>query len=211
MTLKIAIADDHPMVITGLRQMLLEDDELEVVFSCKNGDELLTGLETQVPDLLLLDIKMPGQSGEELVSVIRKKYPEVKIVVLTNFDSPAYLSSMLRHGVQGYLLKTTEKEVLFHVLKAIQQGEIYIEPSLQKKLDMLSHRKSKIVGAKIELSDREKQVLQLIGKGYKDKEVAATLFLSLHTAKNYRNNLLLKMDARNTADLVKKAMEWGLI
>ncbi len=211
MNIKIAVADDHPMIIDGLKNMLLGIEGMELIYCCKNGQELLQLMEQQQPDVLLLDIQMPVQGGEEVAPVIRKKYPGVKILVLTNYESPAYLSAMLRHGVSGYILKTTEKELLAEAIAAVYKGEEFIEPLMKEKMDMLSHRKNKLTGAKIQLTDREKEMLPLIIDGLTDKEIATALFLSANTVKNYRNNLLLKMDARNTADLIAKAFRLGLV
>lgn len=209
--IKVAIADDHPMIIDGVQKMLENSEDIELIYCCKNGLELLDMLEKQVPDVLLLDIQMPVRSGEEVAQVIAKRYAKVKILVLTNFESPAYLSAMLRYGVKGYILKTAEKDLLIEVIRKVYMGEEFIQPSMRDKVDMLTYRKNKITGAKIQLTEREKEMLPLIIKGYTDKEIAETLFLSANTVKNYRNNLLLKMDARNTADLVAKAFRLGLV
>jgi len=211
MNITISIADDHPMVIVGLRNMLQDFPHLEILGTYRNGAELLAGLEEQLPDILILDIQMPDQNGEELAHIIRKKYPGVKMMTLTNFDSPAYLSAMLRQGVLGYLLKTTEKETLAAAIEAVYSGKEYIEPSLKEKLDLLTSRVDRIADAKIRLTDKEKEVLSLIVEGYTDKEISAKLFLGLYTAKNYRTKLLVKMDVKNTAALIRKALQLGLV
>lgn len=210
--ISIAIADDHPMIIDGLKNMLRDFPHMRLSGAYRNGSELLAGLEKgPLPDVVILDIQMPDQNGEELAQVISKKYPDIKMMTLTNFDSPAYLAAMTRQGVLGYLLKTTEKNTLAAAIEAVYAGNEYIEPALKEKMDMLSFRANRIAVAKIRLTEREKEVLPLIIEGLTDKEIAARLFLSLYTAKNYRTNLLLKLDVKNTAGLIRKAMQLGLV
>ncbi len=211
MYIKIAIADDHPMVLTGLQNMLSEYPNIQLTGTYLDGTSLLAGLEEDVPNVLLLDIQMPGQTGEELSPLIRMKYPDIKILVLTNFDSPTYLSSMLRHGASGYLLKSTNKDLLINAIETVYAGREFIEPAMQKKMELLEQQSGRLTVTRIKLTSREKEVLQLIVEGLTDKEIAEKLFLSLHTTKNYRKSLLLKLNVKNTATLIRTALQLGLV
>ncbi len=211
MKIRVSIADDHPMIIDGFRNMLAHAPHITLVGTYEHGAGLLDGLKKEQPDVLILDIQMPGQNGEEIAHVVRKEYPHIRVMTLTNFDSPAYLSAMLRQGVLGYLLKTTGKDTLIKAIETVYAGEEFIEPSLKEKMYELSSRANKTTVTRIRLTDREQEVLPLIVEGYTDKEIAVKLFLSLHTVRNYRNNLLLKLDVKNTAGLIRKAMQLGLV
>lgn len=191
--------------------MLSDFPHIKCVGTYHNGRELLQGLEQVSPDVLLLDIQMPEMTGEELAPVIRKQFPKLKILVLTNFDSPTYLSAMLRQGAAGYLLKTTDKEMLAKAIEAVYKGTEFIEPAMQEKMESLESRSNRIATTKIKLTDREKEILPLIAEGMTDKEISESIFISLYTAKKYRNNLLLKLDVKNTAALIWKALRLGLI
>lgn len=211
MTINIAIADDHPIVIKGLRNTLADYPYIALKGTYPNGTRLLEGLEKEQPDILLLDIQLPGKTGDELVPIILKKYPDLKILVLTNFDSPLYVNSMLRLGVHGYLLKTTEEELLIEAIEAVYNGKQFIEPEMDKKMQQLAVRVKKSVSSRFTLTDREKEVLQFIANGDTNAEIAEKLFLSYHTIENYRISLLLKLDVKNTAMLIKKALLMGLV
>jgi len=210
MNIRIAIADDHPMVINGLQTMLSVTSDIQLISSYSNGEELLQGLEGNVPDVLLLDIQLPGKTGEELAPIILKRYPDIKILTLTNFDSALYANSMLRHGVHGYLLKTTSQAILVEAIQKVYNGLQFIEPSIEDKIKKLDIRIQKTASTKSSLTTREKEILQQIVNGYTDPEIAEKLFLSIHTVKNYRLNILVKLDAKNSAALVKKALQLGL-
>src|SRR5690606_14935525 len=119
MQIKIAIADDHPMVIKGLQQMLVNYPKIIMIATYHDGAALLEGLEQQLPEVLLLDIQRHGQTGDELVPVILKKYPYLSILILTNFDSTLYAGSVLRHGALGYLLKTTDEDTLIDAIESV--------------------------------------------------------------------------------------------
>lgn len=211
MNIRIAIADDHPMVINGLQTMLSARQEIQLTDAYMNGEELLQGLEKNMPDVLLLDIQLPGKTGEELAPIVLKRYPDIKILTLTNFDSALYANNMLRHGVHGYLLKTTGQDVLIEAIKCVYNGGLFIEPSINEKIKKLDIRIQKTASTKSSLTTREKEILQLIVNGYTDPEIAETLFLSTHTVKNYRLNILVKLDAKNSVALVKKALQLGLV
>jgi DNA-binding NarL/FixJ family response regulator len=207
MMINIAIADDHPMIINGIKDILSDCKHIVFTGTYTNGSELMEGLKEGLPDILLLDIQLPDKTGDKLLLEILKKYPDFKVIALTNFDSTLYVSNMIHNGAKGYLLKTVDKNTLITALEAVYRGELYIEPSMKEKVDLIETGVNRTLANKFMLKPREKQVLQLIVNGMTNAEIA--LSLSIHTVHNYRDNILLKMEVKNTAALVKKALTLG--
>ncbi len=210
MQIRIAIADDHPIVIKGLLNVLSDYGDILVTGTYSDGTQLLKGLEKSLPDILLLDIQMPGKTGDQLAPVILKKYPNLKIITLTNFDSALYLTNMMWRGAKGYILKSADEDVLIHAIRTVAAGGEYIEPTMQDKLGEMSAARKRSLSLKSTLTDREKEILRLIVKGHTCPEIAEKLFLSTYTVENYRVIIQTKMNVNNTATLVKKALELGL-
>lgn len=211
MKIKIAIADDHPLVINGLHHILGNCTDMEIIGSYPGGKELLADLQIQQPDVLLLDIHMPGQTGDELAEIISEKYPQVKMLALTNLDNVYYIKNMLRKGVHGYVLKTTREEILLNAIRAVQRGEQFLEPVLKEKVVHDALQAKRQTSANPILSRREKEVLQYIASNLTSQQIADKLFVSKRTIDNHRLSLLMKLDAKNVAALVKKGIQLGLI
>lgn len=210
MNIRIAIADDHPMIIGGVQNMLSNYSHITLMGIYSNGVELMAGLEQAQPDVLLLDIQLPGKTGDELAPLILKKYPEIRILTLTNLDSSLYIHNMLRQGVHGYVLKTSDPTTVVKGIEHVYAGEQFLDPAIQEKLErfMVSMKKESFLKPK--LTSREKEILRLIVNGDTSQEIADKLFISLRTVEYYRLNILLKLDVKNTAALVKKALTLGL-
>jgi DNA-binding NarL/FixJ family response regulator len=211
MHIKISITDDHPLVLSGLQTVLLRYPHITLSGVYTNGISLMEGLQKSLPDVLLLDIQMPGKTGDELVPIILKKYPDLKIIALTNFDSSLYLNNMFKVGVQGYLLKTAEEEIIIEAIETVYNGALFIEPVMRKKMDEMENKVLKTVFTKCSLTSREKTILKHIVNGKTTQEIADTIFLSVRTVENYRLNIQLKLDVTNIAMLVKKALQMGLV
>jgi DNA-binding NarL/FixJ family response regulator len=209
--IKIAIVDDHPLVITGLRQILGNCADMEVMGSYINGNELLQAIAIQQPDVLLLDIQLPGQTGDELVEIIREKYREIKILVLTNFDNVFYVRNMLKKGANGYLLKTTNEDILLDAIKSVFRGDLYLEPVLREKVLLDNLQAKRQFAVEPVITRMEKEVLQYIAADMTSQQIAEKLFLSKRTIDNYRLSLLMKLGVKNPAGLVKRAIQLGLI
>jgi len=208
--MKIAIVDDHPMIISGIKNILSDRSDIVFTGTYTDGKELLDGLKRELPDIVLLDIQLPDKTGDRLLLELLKKFPGLKIIALTNFDSALYVSNMMRNGAKGYLLKNANKATLIQALEQVYRGEEYIEPSLQERVELITEGVNRTLASKFVLTTREREVLQLIVNGFTNAEIAKTLFLSVHTVENYRDNILLKMEVKNTAALVKKALMLGL-
>lgn len=207
----IAIADDHPMILNGIRDMLQECNHIRITATYLHGEALLAGLQQDVPDVLILDIQMPGLNGDELVFLIRKQYPALPILILTNFDNTLYVNNLINNGASGYLLKNTDRDTLIRAIAQVHEGKQFLLPEMKEKLEQFRNQLRIKTTARFALTPREKNILQLIAAGHTNKEIAEKLFLSLRTVENYRFNLSLKLEARNTADLLRKALELGLI
>jgi DNA-binding NarL/FixJ family response regulator len=211
MNIRITITDDHPMIIGGIRDMLSNYTHITLTGTYTSGEALLTGLETDIPDILLLDIQLPGQNGDELVPILKKNYPDLGIIILTNFNSIVYTHNMIRLGVKGYLLKTADEATIMEAIHTVHKGDSFIEPSLQEKLGSVIQKTRNPLISKMRLTLREKEILRMIVKGHTNQEIVSTLFLSINTVKTYRKRIFLKLDVKNMAELTSKALSMGLM
>jgi len=209
--IKIAVADDHPLVITGLDFIISNCSDMVLTGSYSDGKNLLRGLETTVPNVLLLDIHMPGQSGDDLADIIHGTYPAVKILVLTNEDNVYYIKNMLRKGVDGYILKTSTESILLNAIRTVSRGEKYLEPALKEKVVDDTMQATKQLASQPMFSRREKEVLEYIASDLTSQQIADKLCVSKRTIDYHRLNLLTKLGVKNTAALVKKVIQLGLI
>jgi DNA-binding NarL/FixJ family response regulator len=211
MKIKVTIADDHPVVLEGLQRILQDSPDVDLLDVCFNGEHLLQSLKKGTPDVLLLDIQMPGKRGDELAAYISQEYPGIAILALTNLDETFHVENMLMHGALGYLLKSSDRYVLLEAIKTVHGNRQYIDPNLKDQMlqDIMDAR---IKAAAVpKLTHRELEVLELIASEYTSPEIAEKLFISYRTVENHRLNLLFKLDVKNTAGLVRKALQMGLI
>ena len=205
--IKIAIAEDHKLVINGLQKFFETSPEIEIIGTYLNGEQLLEGLQQQQPDILLLDIQMPGKSGIELAGIVHKKYPAVKMIALTNVEILYQVKKMMRQGCMGYMLKDVDADTLFSAIHKVYNGEQVIHDKIKPQINrsFFSNNSNQMI------TQREIEVVQLIAGEFTTNEIADKLCLSPHTIENHRNRILLKLGVKNTAGLVKKAMENGWI
>ncbi|WP_212001930.1 response regulator transcription factor [Chitinophaga sp. HK235] len=211
MKIKLAITDDHLLVINGLKAMLAPYPHIEVVYESNAATALMEALPASLPDVLLLDIQMPDIDGLELCKQVRKNYPEIKIIALTNFMESHYIKQMLRNGASGYLLKNTDQDTLVAAIEQVYAGEQFLDASIKQQLlhEMITGQKS--TGYDIPLTRREKEILKLIAEEHSNQQIADMLFISLRTVETHRLNLTQKLAVKNTAGLVKEAIKRGLI
>jgi len=211
MCIKIAITDDHPLVIKGLQNIFTDYPNIEVNATYTSGAELLEGLAERQPDVLLLDIQLGDKTGNELARIISKKYPLVKILVLTSMDTIFHVKDMMQHGCMGYLTKQTDPATLIMAIEQVYNGEPFLEPHLQKLLLASMSRANAHSTQLPPLTRREKEVLQLIAAEHTSQEVADKLFLSLRTVESHRLSIMQKLGVKNSIGLVKAAMQLGLV
>lgn len=210
MKIRVSIADDHPLIINGLTQIMKSCEDIEIISTYSSGQELLNGLELVSPDVLLLDLHMPNGSGEEVAPVISSQYKNIKIIALTNQDNTYYVKTMMKYGAAGYVLKTSGADTIINAIREVMKDEIFIDPLLKEKL-VLETIHAQDEPPVPQLTRREKEVLHLIASNFSSQEIADQLFLSKRTIDNHRINLLVKLDVKNSATLIKKAMQLGLI
>lgn len=209
--IKILIADDHTMFLQGIISLLEQESHIEIVGKAINGIEALEVIQKQTIDLLILDISMPEMDGIELSKIVKKKYPAIKILIVSTHSNVSIISRLIRIGVNGYLLKNAEKAELLQAINTIADGADYFSEETEEKHLSNNLRIEKQVSTLTELSSREKEILVLIAHEYNTAEIAEKTFISLNTVNTHRKNLLSKLNAKNTAGLVKYAVENGLV
>ncbi|URM38752.1 response regulator transcription factor [Flavobacterium anhuiense] len=207
----LLIADDHTMFLQGITALLEQEPNITVIDKAINGIEALEIVKKGVVDFVILDISMPEMDGIELSKILKKQYPNVKILIVSTHSNVMVISRLIRIGVNGYLLKNAEKEELLKAINTIASGENYFAEELEEKHLSNSSRIEKQVSNLTELSSREKEILVLIAHEYNTAEIAEKTFISLNTVNTHRRNLLSKLNAKNTAGLVKYAVENGLV
>ena len=209
--IRLAIIDDHAVVLDGLKTMLNSFDSLEVVYTTQTGQTLLEHFQSDAPDVLLMDIQMPDINGIDLCKQISKQHPSVKVIAFTSFDDSNYVKQVFRSGAKGYLLKNSDKQTIVKAIETVMQDEEYMDEAIKKILlqeSITGHRRSLF---EVPLTKREKEILKLVADGLSNQEIADKLFISLRTVETHRLNLNQKLDVKNTAGIVKEAMKRGLI
>ena len=212
---RIIIADDHVLFRQGLKSLLAGRSDLEVIGEASDGLQLLDLLDRSLPDIILLDISMPNLRGIEAIHEIKKAHPHVKILILTMHNDKQYLEQAISAGARGYLLKEDADTELFSAIEKVRRGRIYVSPNLLEELTddwVLTLRGEPNVSLEVEhLTIREKEVLKLIAEGKGSKEIAGLLFISTRTVERHRANIMQKLGAKKTADLVKHAVQKGYV
>ncbi|WP_435578138.1 response regulator [Gilvibacter sp.] len=211
MSIKIAITDDHQLVLQGIKSMLSDTEEVSVVAGFSTAEQTLRGLASSKAEVLLLDINLPDLDGISLSKKLLQQQPELKIIALTNFEDLSFVKRMLKNGVHGYLLKNTDKLELISTLKAVLSGEIYLQKDLQKRLllnDTKSNSRNQLIP---KLTRREQEVLQAIAEELTTKEISEKLFISPKTVETHRMNLMSKLGAKNSVGIIKIALENELL
>lgn len=209
----LALVDDHSLFRKALRSVLKEFNDLEVILEASNGKELLEQLKTIQPEVILLDLEMPIMDGAEAAALIKKKYPQIKIIILTMHKEDGLIPDLIERGVHGFLTKNSDIELLVDAIHGVKENEYFFndkisitlikELSIAKKINPLFKQTS--------LSEREREVIKLICNEYTSKEIADKLCLSHKTIDIYRANILEKTGARNTAGIVMYAVKNNLL
>lgn len=198
------IVDDHPIVAEGIRKLIQDSDTAQVIGVAGTGKACLDFLRWERPDVVLLDIGLPDISGIELCNKIKSKSPSVKILALTTFNERSTVVRMMKNGADGYILKNSETWEIIEAIQAVYAGRKYLCDNAQSLLKASSSEE-------LLLTDREREVLKLIGEGLTNLEIAERLFISPLTVDSHRKNLITKLQARNTASLIRIASEKGLL
>jgi DNA-binding NarL/FixJ family response regulator len=201
---RILIVDDHPVLAGGLKTLLTDYKVCSEIDLAASGKECISKLKSAKYDLILLDINLPDANGITLCETLHKEYPELKILALTGFSEFTCVDKMLKNGASGYILKNAMPEEIIKGVETVMAGEIF----LCDEVDLLMKKKK---DTHIFLTRRETDLLRLITEGFTNEEIGEKMFLGTETIKSYRKNLLFKLNAKNTAALVKMALEEKLI
>lgn len=205
MKTKIFIVDDHYMVIEGIRSLLQNETSIEWMGHATNADSCLYFLQNQVPDVILMDISMPGKSGFELCKEVREKYPSVFIIGLSTFNQQSFIQKMMDNGASGYVLKNATRDELLEAITTVLKGKTFLSGEAAMSL-----RKNPDDDIPV-ITRREKEILEMIAEGLTNNEIAQRLFISVNTVDTHRRNLLTKFDVKNTASLIRAATRMQII
>ena len=210
--LRILLADDHTMVRQGLRKVLEERPEWQVVAEAGDGHEAVRLAELHKPDVAVLDVAMPLLNGIEATRRIAKRVPQTRILVLSMYSDEAYVTQMMKAGATGYLLPDSAGVDLLEAVQSVAQGKSYFSPAVARlMLDDYARQRGTDDDRYESLSDREREIFQLIAEGKANKEIAALLFISLSTVETHRARIMEKLDLHSAAEIVLYAVRRGVI
>jgi DNA-binding NarL/FixJ family response regulator len=211
--IEVLLVDDHLVVIEGIRLLLNGEVDIQVCAYALSGEDALNQLAEITPDVILLDLNMPGMNGIDTCKKIKAKYPDIKIVILTMLKDSSLIKLLLKSGADGYLLKNSGKAEIVEAIRAVNLGQRYLGYEVKDiLLDSISLKERKPLNPMMpRLSRRETEILQMIVDEFTTQEIAEKLFISFSTVETHRRNILIKLGARNTAGLVRVAIENNLL
>lgn len=211
-SIRVFIVDDHPVVRQGVANVLAYYSDIEVVGEAENAAGLFTRMEQAKPDIILLDIRMPGPSGIEITRRLKRDWPEIKVIILTTYDDDEYLVGALQAGAEGYLLKSASPAVLASAIRRVGMGERLLSPSLVDRVmrEFQEMAQDKTL-SEFNLNEEDVEILSLMADGATNREIAAKLFISTVTAKRRVQEILEKMGASNRTQAAAEAARRGII
>lgn len=205
--IRVLIVDDHAVVRSGIRLLLEAEDDLEPVGEAGDATDAVAQAGALQPDVVLMDVTMPGKSGVDAVPDVRAVASETRVLMLSMQDDPAYVRAALGAGAGGYVLKDAAYSELLDAIRQVAAGNQYVHPRIGAQLAVEGQRKS-VPG---DLSEREREVLGLLARGYTNQEIASRLFVSVRTVESHRSHILTKLHLNTRADLVRYALDAGLL
>ncbi|WP_436415514.1 response regulator [Petrimonas sp.] len=206
--IEIIVCDDHPLIAQGLNSFIGQKDDLSIVATATTAQELREILATTSADIVLLDISLPDGSGLELCAEIKKQYPDLKILGLSNFNERSIILRMLHNGASGYLLKSASTAEIEKAIRNIVDGNLHFGKEAQKILATITKQELTEVPP---VTKREKEVLKYLSTGLTTPQIAEKMFVSAVTVDSHRKSLMQKFEVNKTVNLVQKAKEWGII
>jgi two-component system response regulator NreC len=214
--IKVLLADDHPLVRSGISKLLEGEEDILVVGEAADGEEAVTKAEQFTPDVVVIDLSMPKLSGLEATKVIREKFPRMQVLILTIHENEEYVYQILKSGAGGYVLKTANKEELVRAIRAVARGEKFFSPGVLEimtvgYLDKAKERDAGGASGDINLTNREREILSMIGQGLNTIQIANKLFISPRTVDTHRSNIMEKLEIHDVANLVRYAIEHGFV
>ena len=212
MTIRVLLADDHALLREGVKALLKLATDIEVVGEAADGQQAVEQCRLLEPDVVVMDVAMPGLGGLEATLAIRKERPRTRILVLTQYDDREYVSRFLKAGVSGYVLKNAAGAELIAAIRAVHRGGLVLDPEVAREAVAEPRGTSDEGNDPYELlTDREKQVLRLVAEGLSNKEIATTLDISVKTAMSHRERVMEKLDLHSRTDLIRFAIKRGVI
>ena len=211
---RIFIVEDHTLLRAGLRALLTQDPDIEIVGESDNGRDAIRAIGTLAPHLVLMDLSMPGMNGIEAMQDIKRRYPKTRILVLTIHKTDEYIHESLRAGADGYILKDATHDELRVAIRSVLSGKTYLSPDISGKVIhayLGSGKADNIANTWDTLTHREREVLKLVAEGHPNKYIADYLCLSIKTVEKHRSNLMKKLDLHNASTLTSYAIEKGLV
>lgn len=207
---RIVIVDDHPLMRKGLAQTLETDPAFDVIKQLDRGEELVQRMDELTPDLIIVDVSLPGMSGLELVKHVISQKPNQKILVVSRHDESLYAERVIRAGAKGYVMKLEAGEVLLKAVRKVLNGGIYVSEEVSERLLLgMARGQKEVMESPIEkLSDRELEVFELTGKGNSTRDIAEKLHLSVKTVESYRARIKTKLNLENATELMVHAVKW---
>lgn len=211
--IKVLIADDHKIFRDGLKSLMEGESDIKVIGDAADGNQVLLLLQNLQPDVILMDISMGEAGGIATTQIVREKYPDIKVLVLSMHSESSYILKMLELGASGYMLKDAGKAEMLSAIRTVASGNSYYSSAVSAKLVEALTRRNKAVTKRddIPLTPRELEMLKLIAEEYSNQEIANKLFISIRTVDTHKRNLLEKLKVKNTAGLVKYALKKGLL
>ena len=211
--IRIVIADDHHILLDGLKAMLQKQKDIDLAGLYANGQDLFDDLKNTTPDVAIVDINMPGMNGEELTAKIKEFYPSVQVITLSMYDDATHIMDMIEAGVSGYLLKNVNDKELIDGIRMVASGKMYFSSEVSEKITTLVIRQQKKLEQPEEprLTERELEILKLIAEEYSNAQIANTLFISERTVETHRKNMLRKTNNKTIVGLLKYALEKQII
>ena len=210
MTIRVLVVDDHAVVRTGLRRVLDAEADIETVGEAPNAERAVFEALESKPDVVLMDVVMPGKTGIEGLPALLQAMPDVKVLMLSMQDDPQYVREAFEAGASGYVLKEAADTDVVEAVRAVAGGERYVHPALGARLVAADSEERKRAESD-PLSDREREVLRLLALGHTNQEIAELLFISVRTAETHRAHIMQKLGLSTRAELVRYALEHGLL
>jgi len=212
-TIRILLADDHTILRDGIRSLLEDEPDMEVIGEAEDGHSAVKMTAQLTPDVVIMDIAMPLLNGLEATRQIKRDYPQVKVLILTMHENEEYIRQVLATGAMGYILKDAAARELLGAIRAVHRGEAVLSPAITRLVieDYLRWGEPQPEAASDGLSAREREVLQLIAEGYTNKQIGEILCISVKTVQAHRNNLMQKLDLHDRGELIKYAIQKKII
>jgi DNA-binding NarL/FixJ family response regulator len=208
--IRAVVVDDHAVVRSGIKLLLDREDDIEVIGEAGNAKDAIFRARALKPDVMLLDVVMPGSSGIEVLPTLLKESPDTKVLVLSMQDDPSYVREAFAAGASGYVLKEAADEEVVAAVREIANGGSYVHPALGARM-VAAEAQARAAAEADPLSDREREVLRLLALGHTNQEIAKMLYISVRTAETHRAHIMQKLRLSSRAELVRYALERGLL